>query len=172
MYGPQWEVAPIAFSTGVGTQEVVVSIPKADLSCRKALRVEMTVTTANTDATDEMVAMVQFGRVDETGAAMVWDTYGLFDTVTGDQSPTSSAPYKQALVIQNRLFLESSEEAYQPTSSTSGGDPLAEGSVRNGWFPGKVFFEGVWVAALRVLLDVTDADNDASFIGSIRVAAQ
>jgi hypothetical protein len=160
---PRFRVGPASFTTAAGTANTTLTpaLPALDLSRRQAILMEMAITAALTDSADTISAKLQFTR-----DGSIWHTAAHTDTVVGNATVSSTAPEIRRVVLSNRVALPAPGQAYEPGGS-AGATDLVAGSVRDQPFPGKVFLSGVWVPSWRVVLVQTDADNDATFTGTI-----
>lgn len=154
------------FDTGTGTKTITQDLDKFDLSLAKALICRLFVTKADTDAGDILDVYIE-----ERSNIVSWDPRGRFAQVLGDLSPSVSAPEELKLVISADVNLDTTEEAYEP-SSPLGPALLLPGTVRNGPFAGKLYSGGLRVATHRVRLEVTEASTaNADFEGNVTIEA-
>lgn len=162
------EVFNLAIDTGAGSQTITSLFSKGlNLSWAKALICDLKITVANTDATDTLDVYIE-----ETVDNVTWNQRGRFEQITGDMSPTTTAPEVRRLVISALPPLDTTEESYETTGST-GGTSLSAGTVRNGPFlpPYRGDASNAPQASYRARLVVTDADNNADFEGTLTVFA-
>ena len=151
------------FNTGAGAQTITQEI-ELDLSLCKCLLVELKVTKADTDAGDTLDVELQ-----DTTDRVAWHRRIRFTAVTGDLSPSATAPIYRRATINQVIDLAATEEVYTPDGS-AGATALIAGTVINGPFPGKVASAGVGVLnSWRVSLTVVDADSDADFEGQVSI---
>jgi hypothetical protein len=162
------KVLEYTINTGVGTQSITQTFDKFDLSYCDALLCKLYITKAAEDAGDTFDVYVE-----ERTNEVTWNQRGRFERITGDMSPSTTAPEERTLVISAKVNLDTAEESYEDTGST-GGTSLAAGTVRNGPFAGKLFSSSgppFALATHRVRLEVTDADNDGDFEGTVTIYA-
>lgn len=157
---------PIAFAVGPGDGTTYLTPPVMDLSWRKQVTLRIVLTTAEAAADDHLRVQLE-STIDGT----FWNARARSIDIEGDFDVSASAPRIWRLNVQNQIPLESTEEAYEETGSDDA-PALADGSVRNGPFPGKVFVDGAWIANWRIALIVDDDDNDASFAGTVQLLTQ
>lgn len=148
-------------NTGAGTQSITQAFDKFDLSYARAIVGKLTLTKADTDAGDLLDVYFE-----ERTNTLTWNQRGRFEQVIGTASPTTSAPEERTIVISADVNLDTTEESYEDTGSL-GGTSLSAGTVRNGPFMGKLYSGGAPVATHRVRIEVTDANANADFEGTI-----
>ena len=142
-----------------------------DLSTFRRLRGYVKCTKADTAAGDKLII-----RLQETLDGITWNDRAVVAAITGDQSPSVTAPETREFTLVANEPLSADEEMLEPSGS-AGGTALAEGEVRNGPFappyrvstatptqnPGRY-------AAWRFFLDFTDVTtDDADFEGTIEL---
>lgn len=159
------EVHRYSLDSGTGTQTITDNLNRnLDLSGCQAISVRMVITAADTDAADELEVALQ-ASFDGTE----WDDRIRFEPVLGDTSPSASAPEVRVATIQQKVDMASTEEMYEETDSA--GADLTPGSVRNGTFPPPARDENGRIVSWRLKIDVTDADSNAGYEGTIYVYA-
>lgn len=160
-----WTIGPITFDTGAGGQTITTELPLLNLGRAETIALVLKVTKADTDANDTLD--VYF---DETFDRVTWDNRGRFQQITGDMSPSATAPEVRKLVISSRIALDATEESYE-TSGSAGGSDLAAGTVRNGPFA-PIFRNTAGIAAShRLRFVVADpTGSNADFEGSVTLS--
>lgn len=128
-----------------------------------ALTVYLNVTKADTDAADVLDVALQ-----ETRDGVTWHDRARFANVTGDLTASATAPEVRRLVVQQFGSFADGEEELEPSGS-AGGTRLTAGTVLNGPFPPLLRTGGTRQSSFRLYIEVTDADNDADFEGTIDV---
>lgn len=152
----------IPFDTGVGTQNLNYEAGNLDISDADWLKATLNLTKADTDAGDTANIYVQ-----ARGPNGIWNDIIAFTQVIGTLSPSSSAPEVLMANLMQAGTLSDDEEESEPSGS-AGGSHITAGTVKNGPLPGMYHdSSGVRGASLRVRVEVTDADNDADFEGTI-----
>ena len=165
------EIHRSTFDTGAGSQTINVELAPLDLSHARELLLDLTVTKADLDFADNLDVKFQ-----DTIDRLKWHTRARFPLITGELTPSASAPIYRRLALQQIVDLAATEESYTPSGSIENVEP-ASGSVINGPFPGifrgqvgnaqGVFRQPSW----RFSIVVTDSDSDGVFEGTLRVFA-
>jgi hypothetical protein len=155
-----FRMGPRSFDTGASGQTVTLTYDPIDLTGMRSIVGYLNVTKADTDAVDTLDGVFQFTR-----DGSIWHSVAAWPQITGDMSPSSTAPEVRQFIAQN-VPTELTGASYEPTGST-GATALIAGSVRNQPFPGKIYSGGLWISAMRVVLTVVDADADADFEGDV-----
>jgi len=149
--------------TGTGTKQTTVLNPD-DLSQCRALWLRVHCTKAVTDAVDVLLVKLQCTQ----NGGLTWeDRIAL--SLDGSLSPDATTPSETAGVIFQEKELGPTEEAGQPATLTAD-------AVKHGPFPPPYrdatlttfAFQSSW----RVVISLTDADNDADFEGTFDVLAR
>lgn len=154
-----------SLNSGTGTQTILSTLDPIDLSRAQALSVVASLTTTDTDSVDTCAIILQ-----STWDNVNWDDRLRLLNFTGDMSASSLAPEQGVGAVQQFQPLVTTEEVLEPTGS-AGAAGLVAGTVRNGPFPPNFRDATGRHSAWRLKIVVTDADSDASFIGTIQVYA-
>lgn len=164
---PLRKVGEYAFNTGPGGQTLNQELAPLDLSHADLISVDLVVTKADTDVADTLNVYLQDRRTGGT-----WNDRAALTTITGDLSPSVTAPEVYNANIQKFGTLSDDEEESE-LSGSAGASRLTAGTVRNGPFPGLYRVAGYDGprASWRIQLVVVDADNDADFEGTVTVYA-
>ena len=153
------------FTIGPGAATDLAELNEIDMSSFDCLEMWVKLTTADTDAGDELDVRLQC-----TTDRVVWHTRARSAAFLGSLSPSSTAPEYQVLRICQTVDLSANEEVYEPDGSASA-TAVAVGQVVNGPFPGK--YRDATLQKLmpnwRVRAALTDANSNASFVGTVEV---
>lgn len=156
-----------ALNSGTGSQTLTSLMDPLDYSGFSSLTVRSSLVATDTDAIDTCVIRLQTSADPVTG---IWNDRICLESFTGDMSASSTAPETKQATVFNSDVLASVEREFEESGSL-GGASLAAGAVQNG-----AFFPSIYnpatdarMATCRLRIAITDADSDASFIGTIDV---
>lgn len=152
--------------SGAGTTNQEFNLD--DLSHAGQLLFILKVTAAATDATDTVDV-----RIQDRGPDGIWTTRARFKAITGDLSPSTTAPEVLRLALEQSGPLSSAEEAYEPSGSAGGSSPtvIGDGVVINGPFPPLYRTSAGRGASWRAQFVVAET-NAAAFTGTLYAIAK
>jgi hypothetical protein len=150
--------------TGPGDQTIERTLAAIDLSSADSLTLRAKITKAAEDAADTLNIRLQ----ESPDGGVTWNTRARLAEITGDMSPSTSAPETREAMVQQFGALADAEEALEPSGS-AGGTDLSAGTVRNGHLSPPSRTGGVRTSAWRLQVVVVDADDDAEFEGTLEV---
>lgn len=162
-----------ALNSGAGTQTLLSPLNPYDLTRALALHVRGSITKAATADAGTDVLDVRLQSTSDRGAT--WDTRARLQ-FDGSTSPAAGTPETKDATIQPVGTLADTEESGEPSGSLGATD-LAAGAVRNGPFPNRYRDPAAAApgelpvfTAWRLRIDVTDANNNADFEGTLEVS--
>jgi hypothetical protein len=151
------------FTIAAGSGTTTVNLNPDSLGHARALTVEVSLTTIGTDAIDSL----DF-RLQEAADGQFQDRLRL-TAIAGNTSASSSAPRVYRGVILADATIQASEKVYEVSGSS--GTAITAGTTVNGPFVGMRRTSAGRQPSWRMQFVVTDADADASFIGTVTIWA-
>lgn len=163
--GRSVKIQESTLNVGPGSATSLIACDPLDYSKYHALTLRASLTTTDTDALDTCSLRLE---VTADPVTPVWDTRVRLEDFTGTMSASATAPETLRGACRNSDYVSSVDSEYEETGSASATE-LTAGAVRHGPFYPPVHSGTVNLPTARIKCVLTDADNDASFIGTVQL---
>lgn len=159
-------ICEYALNSGTGNQTFTQNLNPGRMSRYDELEVQAYLTTCDTDAADILDIALQ----ESTDGGVTWNDRLRLSNIFGSYTASSTAPKVLTGVVKQERFLTDLTE-WEPSGS-NGASRLTPGTCLNGPFADAKRTAAGPQASWRLYIATTDANTNASFIGTVSVIAR